>query len=105
MDTHPLVWLQQCLGADLEAAGLRPTEQRYDPDCFGSGFALYADTRTQLRMVWDGKERAARLEQRAVGATEWTCVAVMLTEGGLEGAVIDHAKVDPWRAAIRKLWR
>ena len=77
-------------------------EENY-PDDFGSAFAEYANQRCEIRLLWDGKEGLAVLQIRPTGTSTWSGLAGMLTEGDLEGVVIQMEKVNRWCEVIRGL--
>ena len=102
MNAHPYSWLKDELREVFQRVGFVERGEEVQPDVFGSAFTKYSNRRWELRLVWDGKEGLARLERRPLdGATDWSEVADVLTEGDLEGAEINQAKLDAWRQSIQ----
>jgi hypothetical protein len=104
MNVHPYEWLKREMSEALIVAGFRQREEQLHPDHFGSAFIVFENQRWELRLVWDGKEGYGVIQRRlAKSEVDWADIAEVLTEGDLEGAVIERTKVERWRDSIAEL--
>ncbi len=97
---HPYRRLKAALSPVLVRAGLSEVSEEVRPDVFGSVHVTYSDGHFTLRLMWDGKDGIGFVQRGTPDG--WADVPAYVTEGDLEGAAVDEAKVTELRRAVER---
>lgn len=96
--------LKQLVAPIFERSGHRQISEELRPDVFGSPHCMFANARSKIRLVWDGKDGCGYAQLSGPDVpNDWKDIGGLLMEGDLETVPPNQTKIDRFVAAVERV--